>query len=81
LTGGRANHATGQYSSVSGEDTPATNELITGKLVVCSNIINFNQASRPALDYSGAGFFVGIITVNSSFLHAKESNFDIMKKK
>ena len=54
--------------------------LLTGKLVVYSNIINFNQASRPALDYSGAGFFVGIIKVNSSFLHAKESNFDIMKK-
>jgi len=81
LTGGRANHTTGQYSSVSGEDTRAATELITSELVVCSNIINFKQASRPALDYSGAGVFVGIIAVNSSFLHAKESNFFIIKKK
>jgi hypothetical protein len=81
LTGGRANHAAGQYSSVSGEDTRAATELITSELVVCSNIINFNQASRPALDYSGAGFFVGIIAVNSSFLHAKKNNFVIINKK
>ena len=79
--GSRANNPTGQYSSVSGGDTRTASELITGELVVCSNLINFNQVSRPALDNSGAGFFIGIIAVNSSFSLAKESNFDIMKKK
>ena len=35
LTGGRANHVTGQYSSVNSVDTELQQELITGELVVC----------------------------------------------